>query len=96
MPGAVLVRQLVRGLRDDEDYVPALLGLIASGIPMVNTARSLYCCLERPLVYAALASICSRLGHDHFPLIPLTFYSHPQGALHVSLLLFLSLHLVDV
>lgn len=32
-------------------------------------------CLERPLVYGALASIQKRLGKDKFPLIEQNYYS---------------------
>lgn len=34
-----------------------------------------YMCLERPLVYGALASIQKRLGKDKFPLIEQNYYS---------------------
>ncbi|KAH3761985.1 synapsin II [Pelomyxa schiedti] len=79
IPDMVLVRKLVRGLRDDEDYSNALFGLMYSNIPAVNSLESVYRALERPLVYAELAKIRDRLGAKVFPLIPQSYYSHPRG-----------------
>lgn len=61
------------------------IGLMYSNIPAINTLESVYRCLERPIVYAELAKIRDKLGPTIFPLIPQTYYSHPQGHKHLVL-----------
>jgi hypothetical protein len=82
-PDFVLVRQLVRGLEEDEDYTNALYGLIFSGVPAVNSLISIQQALERPVVYSMLAKIRDKLGKDTFNLIPMQYYSH-HSAMHFT------------
>jgi len=56
------------------DYRNILYAFIYSNIPCINSAHSVYCSLERPIVHAALKEIEQRLGKDKFPLIQQTFY----------------------
>lgn len=78
-PDFVLVRQLVRGLCEDELYTNALYGLLFAGIPAVNSIDSIHQGLERPAVYAALRGVQKTLGKDKFPLIPMSYYSHAKA-----------------
>ena len=80
-PDGVLVRALVRGLCDHEDYRNALMGLLVSGVPAVTSLESVHANLDRPVVYAQLAALERRLGHAAFPLVPLTYYSAPGAML---------------
>jgi hypothetical protein len=41
-PDFVIVRKLVRGLTEREDYTNALYGLMISGLPSVNTFYSIH------------------------------------------------------
>jgi len=75
MPDFVLVRKLVRGLKRHEDYSNALFGLMYCNTPSINNLESVYLCLERPVVFAALNGIHKRLGKE-FPLINQSYYSH--------------------
>lgn len=70
-PDIVLVRKLVRGLTPRDYHTNALYGLMAAGVPAVNSLASIRHCLERPVLYSALYAISQRL-RDRFPLLPLT------------------------
>jgi len=72
----VLVRQLVRGLNEIEDYTRVLYGLMISGVPAVNSLHSIYMCLEKPVVFGFLTDIARRVGKETFSLVNLTYYSH--------------------
>lgn len=76
-PDFIIVRKLVRGLHmTKDDYTNVLYGLIMSDVPAVNSLLSIQQSLERPVVYSQLKKIKQRLGADHFPLIPMDYYSH--------------------
>ena len=66
----MLGRKLVRGLTPRDYHTNALYGLLASGVPAVNSLHSIRLCLECPVVARALHDIARRLG-DAFPLLPL-------------------------
>jgi glutathione synthase/RimK-type ligase-like ATP-grasp enzyme len=74
-PDFVIVRNQVRSLSQESDKRAVLYGLMCAGVPAINSLHSIYMCLERPVVYAALAEIERRIGHDAFPLIPFNYYS---------------------
>jgi len=79
-PDFILVRKLVRGLSEHENYTNAFYGLMFAGIPAVNTLESIHLCLERPVVNAALNGLKRRLLKN-FPFIEQTYFSHatPQA-----------------
>lgn len=74
VPDAVLVRKLVRGLTPRDYHTNALYGLLASGVPAVNSLHSIRLCLERPVVARALHDLARRMG-DAFPLLPLCLHT---------------------
>jgi synapsin len=78
-PDMVLVRNQPRGPSPESDRRANLYGLIAANVPAVNSLHSILCQLERPVMFGALKAIEMRLGHDKFPLISQTYYSHPDA-----------------
>lgn len=50
----------------------------AAHVPSINSLESIYYCLERPIMFAALKGIEMRVGHDKFPLINQNYYSGPE------------------
>jgi len=82
IPDFILVRKLVRGLNEHHDYSNALYGLLFAGIPAINSIESVWQCLERPVVNAALNKLWAIHKHK-FPFIDQNYYSHatPQAML---------------
>ncbi|KAL0478007.1 synapsin [Acrasis kona] len=74
-PDFVIARNQVRSLSRESDKRSVLYGLMCSGVPAINSLHSIYMNLERPVVYAALAEIERRVGHEAFPLISFNYYS---------------------
>jgi glutathione synthase/RimK-type ligase-like ATP-grasp enzyme len=74
-PDFVIARNQVRALTQETDKRSVLYGLMCAGVPSINSLHSIYMNLERPVVYAALAEIERRIGHDAFPLISFNYYS---------------------
>jgi hypothetical protein len=73
-PHLVLVRNQVRGPYPSQDKKNLLFGLMYADVPAINSLTSLYQDLERSVMFAELAKIERRLGHDKFPLIDQTYY----------------------
>lgn len=78
-PDMLLVRNVVRGVRPDQDARNLLYGFRYAGIPCVNSIESILMTQERPLCHAALLDIERRLGADAFPLLPQTYYPNHQA-----------------
>ena len=78
-PDAVLLRTVFHG-RHGQDSRNILYGLMSADIPAVNTLRSAYAALERPVMYGALRGIAREAArepekHPHgFPLIAQAYY----------------------
>ena len=72
-PDIVLVRGALRGAYPT-DHRNILIGFAFCGVRCVNSARSLWLCQDKPLVYAALRDVQRRLGADRFPLIPQSYW----------------------
>jgi hypothetical protein len=75
----VLIRKLCRGLdavRDD--HRNKLFAIMHSGVPCVNSAHSVYNCLDRIPCHAALAELAQMHGKDVFPLIDQYYYASYQ------------------
>lgn len=72
-PDLVLIRGALRGAFPS-DHRNILIGLAFCGVRCVNSARSLWLCQDKPLVYAALRDVQQRLGKDRFPLIPQSYW----------------------
>jgi len=77
-PHFLLLRNQVRGPYPSNDRRNLIYGLMMANIPSINSCVSEYMHLERPIMYGALKEIESRVGHDKFPLIPITYYSAPN------------------
>jgi len=78
-PQLILIRCLPYALTNQWDYRNVLLGMIHSGIPCINTAKSIWLNeLERPFMFAGLKEIQDRLesSGSKFPLINQYYYSH--------------------
>ncbi|KAJ4462946.1 putative synapsin IIb [Paratrimastix pyriformis] len=71
-PDFLFVRSVTRAL-EGQDSRNILYAFMFSGLPSVNSLESIYCCLERPIVYGELLKSHKKLG-DRFPLIPQTLY----------------------
>jgi hypothetical protein len=74
-PDFLLIRNLVVSWVPDCDYRNMLYGLMYANIPAINSLKSIYMCLERPLLFSGLKRIKTKLG-DKFPLIDQTYYSY--------------------
>jgi len=81
-PDFILVRKLVRGLNEYQDYSSVLFGLLFAGIPAINSLESNVQCLERPVVNAELNKL-RKIHPKKFPFIDQNYYSHatPQAML---------------
>lgn len=75
-PDFCLVRNQCRSTTPESDRRNVLFGLMMANIPSVNSLESIYMCLERPIMYSVMREIETRLGHNKFPLIPMTYYSN--------------------
>ena len=77
----VLIRNVIKGPLPDQNFTNKLLGLVHGNLQSVNSLLSIYCCLERPIVYGELQKISTKLGKDKFELIDQTFYSNYRTAI---------------
>lgn len=80
-PDFLLVRNVVKGPLPGQNYSSKLFGLLHEGLPAVNSLKSIYMCLERPVVYGELKKVEKKLGDKSFKLIDQTFYSHFRTAI---------------
>ncbi|KAL7532857.1 hypothetical protein ACHAWF_004263 [Thalassiosira exigua] len=86
-PDFVLVRNEVRGGKHTQDYRNALFGLMYANIPSVNSLKSIYSFLERPIVQGELHKIQSSLGSegiDLFPVIPQSYFASDTTMMYGS------------
>lgn len=73
-PDIVLIRGALRGAFPS-DHRNTLIAFAFSGVRCVNSARSLWLCQDKPLIYTALKDVQSKLGAlNLFPLIPQSFW----------------------
>jgi hypothetical protein len=77
-PDFILVRNQPRGPTPVTDRRNTLYGLMLSGIPSINSLQQIYLDLERTTMVGELKAIEKRVGHDKFPLVPITFYDTPE------------------
>lgn len=76
-PNLILMRTLPYAQTNKWDYRNTLLGFIHSGVPCINSAKSIWCNeLEKPLMIAGLKAIQDRVGEKEFPLINQYYYSN--------------------
>lgn len=68
------MRNQARGPTPVTDNRRTLYGLLTAGIPAINSLESVYQDLERAAMVAELKAIERRVGHDKFPLVPITYY----------------------
>jgi hypothetical protein len=84
-PDFVLMRSESKG-HWGQDSTNKLLVLLHSGVPAVNSIFSIYCFLQKPVIWAALKDIQAKLGAAEFPLIQQTLYpSFKEMAIHPDL-----------
>ncbi|KAG7472878.1 hypothetical protein MATL_G00113840 [Megalops atlanticus] len=73
-PDFVLVRQHAFSMTQNEDFRNLIIGLQYSGIPSINSLKSIYNLCDKPWAFAQLINAYRRLGPEKFPLIEQTFY----------------------
>lgn len=74
-PDFVLIRSEVRGVSPTQDYRNMLYGMMYAQIPSLNSLHSIYCFLERPVVFAELNRLNKRLGSEVFPIVRQSYFS---------------------
>jgi hypothetical protein len=72
-PDFVLMRSESKGYWG-QDSTNKLQALMHSGVPSVNSIFSVYCFLQKPVIWAALREIQAKLGATEFPLVSQTLY----------------------
>lgn len=77
----VLIRNVIKEPMRVGDHTNKFLALMHGKIPSVNSLFSVYCCLEKPILYGALKEIQTKLGKKEFPLIKQYFYSSFRTAI---------------
>jgi hypothetical protein len=70
----VVVRKLCRGLDVAEDHRNKLFAMMHANVLCVNSAPSIYMCLDRIPCHAQLVAISDKHGHEKFPLISQSYY----------------------
>jgi synapsin len=74
-PDFIVFRNNFRG-NFEHDYRNYLLGIIYSGVPTINSAISVYNCLEKSNIFGELKKIEKKLGKKNFPLIEQYYYAN--------------------
>uniref|UniRef100_A0A6B2L6I4 ATP-grasp domain-containing protein n=1 Tax=Arcella intermedia TaxID=1963864 RepID=A0A6B2L6I4_9EUKA len=77
-PDFILVRNQPRGPTPVTDRRNTLYGLMLANVPSINSLQQMYMDLERTTMISELKAVESRLGHDVFPLVPITYYDTPE------------------
>jgi len=77
-PDFILVRNQPRGPTPITDRRNTLYALMFANIPSINSLTQIYLDLERATMVGELRAVEARLGHDKFPLVPITFYDTPE------------------
>jgi len=77
-PDFLIIRNVVKSIPQN-DYKNLLLGFMHSNVPSLNSLQSIYCHLERPIMYGGLLEIQKRLGVKEFPLIQQNFYPYAKS-----------------
>lgn len=72
-PDFVLMRSESKG-HWGQDSTNKLFTLMHSGIPSVNSLFSIYCFLQKPVIWTALKEIEKKVGCLNFPLVSQNFY----------------------
>jgi hypothetical protein len=72
-PDFVLMRSESKG-HWGQDSTNKLQALMHSGVPAANSIFSVYCFLQKPVIWAALKEIQGKLGAAEFPLVAQTLY----------------------
>jgi len=72
-PHLILMRSESKG-HWGQDSTNKLMALMHSGIPAVNSIFSIYCFLQKPVIWQSLRRIEMELGHDDFPLVRQVLY----------------------
>ncbi|KAJ4455889.1 putative synapsin Ia [Paratrimastix pyriformis] len=76
VPDFILFRSTVHGIATHENTTN-FMAIMHSGIPCLNSAHSVWMCMQRPIVAGALHSIARRCGPDQFPTLPQVFMADP-------------------
>jgi len=76
-PDFVLIRNEV--VTPGENHKAELLGLMYAGVPSLNSLVSIYMCIERPCMMAAVNAARDRHGRDVFPVIEQSFFPSEKG-----------------
>jgi len=58
-----------------------VIGIMFANIPCINSAESVYRCMERPLVYSELVKIKKRLGNQFPELVQMTYHPNLTASL---------------
>jgi len=77
-PDFILVRNQPRGPTPVTDRRNTLYGLMMAGVPSINSLKQIYLDLERTTMVGELKAIEKRVGHDKFPLVPISYYDTPE------------------
>jgi len=77
-PDFVLARNQPRGPTPVTDRRNTLFGLMFAGVHSINSLHQIYLDLERATMVGELRMVEARVGHDKFPLVPITFYDTPE------------------